>query len=208
LDNLLWDPTPVQAVVSIDRATEPKRQTNYGSVGVAIHWATAVVVLFAFVYSPGGSEQRIYSAARAFERQLHETLGIAVFALAIARVIWRFTARMPDRPPMPLWMAISSRTIQAALYVLLFALPITAVTGAWLEGHPLTMLAGLEIKPLIGESHPMGAIVASIHTWLGDAIMWLTGVHSLAGLYHHFVLKDAVLGSMLPRRPNASRLLR
>ena len=187
---------------------ESERQTHYGSVGVAIHWATAVVVLFAFVYSPGGSEQRVYSATRDFDRQLHETLGIIVFVLAIARVLWRSKARTPDRPPMPLWMAISSRTIQAALYVLLFALPITAITGAWLEGHPLTMLAGLTINPLIGESHPIGAIVADIHTWLGDAIMWLAGVHSLAALYHHFVLKDDVLSSMLPHRPNTPRLFR
>jgi cytochrome b561 len=177
---------------------EPKRQISYGSVGIAIHWVTAVVVLVAFIYGPGGSEQRVYSAARDFDRRLHETLGILVFALAIARVLWRFTATIPERPPMPFWTAVSSRTVQFVLYVLLFALPITAITGAWLEGHPLTLLAGIEIAPPIPQSHPIGAIVASIHTWLGDAIMWLAGIHSLAAIFHHFVLKDAVLASMLP----------
>jgi cytochrome b561 len=29
--------------------------------------------------------------------------------------------------------------------------------------------------------------------------MWLAGAHALAALYHHFVLKDRVLASMLPR---------
>jgi cytochrome b561 len=29
--------------------------------------------------------------------------------------------------------------------------------------------------------------------------MWLAGLHALAALYHHFVRKDGVLLSMLPR---------
>lgn len=41
--------------------------------------------------------------------------------------------------------------------------------------------------------------IARIHSWLGDAILWLAGFHALAGLYHHIVLKDGVLVSMLPR---------
>jgi cytochrome b561 len=96
-------------------------------------------------------------------------------------------------------MDLSAKAVQGALYLLLFALPITAIAGAWLEGHPLTLLAGVEVRPLIETSHDAGVTLASIHTWLGDAILWLAGVHALAGLYHHFVLKDGVLASMLPR---------
>jgi cytochrome b561 len=97
--------------------------------------------------------------------------------------------------------------MQSSLYLLLFALPLTAIAGAWLEGHPLTLLMGVEIPPPLKISHDAGATIASIHTWLGDAILWLAGLHALAGLYHHIVLKDSVLASMLPRwlplrRPN------
>ena len=86
-----------------------------------------------------------------------------------------------------------------ALYALLFALPLTAIAGAWLEGHPLTFLAGVTIAPLTGLSHDAGATIAAIHSWLGDAILWVAGFYALAALYHHFVLKDGVLLSMLPR---------
>jgi cytochrome b561 len=96
-------------------------------------------------------------------------------------------------------MSVTAKAVQWTLYVFLFALPLTAITGAWLEGHPLTLLAGLEIPSFLGISHNVGATVATIHTWLGDAILWLAGFHALAGLYHHFVLKDGVLVSMLPR---------
>jgi cytochrome b561 len=96
-------------------------------------------------------------------------------------------------------MEATARVVQIALYALLFAVPLTAITGAWLEGHPLTLVAGIRIPPWIRESHATGATIASVHTWLGDAIVWVAGVHALAGLYHHFVLNDGVLKSMLPR---------
>ena len=40
-----------------------------------------------------------------------------------------------------------------------------------------------------------------VHGALGDMILWLSGLHALAAIYHHTVLKDGVLLSMLrPRR--------
>ncbi len=173
--------------------------TRYGVVAQALHWATVIVVLIAFLYGPGGSEERIYAPARDFDRQLHETLGLCVLALVVLRVIWRMFDTRPEPPPGARWMNVAAKLAQGGLYLLLFALPFTAITGAWLEGHPLTLLAGLKIAPVLGTSHAVGAIIATIHTWLGDAIMWLAGFHALAGIYHHFFLKDDVLASMLPR---------
>ena len=171
---------------------------RYSRAARFLHWATAILVVAAFVYGPGGSEQRVYSLAKDFDRRLHETLGLTVFALTLIRLLWRTFDRVPDDPPMPRWMRISAKAAHGMLYVLLFALPLTAISGAWLEGHPLTLLAGIQIGPLLAESHGAGSAIASIHTWLGDAILWVAGAHAAAALYHHFVLRDGVLRSMLP----------
>jgi cytochrome b561 len=172
---------------------------RYGAVAQAFHWATAVLVLIAFIYGLGGSEVRVYSSARDFDRQLHETLGMTVLALVVLRLVWRLFDERPDPPEVPRWMGAAAKLIQVLLYALLFAVPLTAIAGAWLEGHPLTLLAGVRIGPLLAESHAVGARVAEIHTWLGDAILWVAGLHAVAALYHHLVLQDGVLRSMLPR---------
>jgi cytochrome b561 len=172
---------------------------RYSAVGQIIHWVTAVLVLIAFIYGPGGSETRVYAPGRDFERGLHETLGLTVLGLAVLRLLWRISARTPDPPDVARWMGLLAKATQAALYVLLFAVPLTAITGAWLEGHPLTLLAGVRLMPLVSESHAVGAAVAKIHGWLGDAILWLAGLHAAAALFHHFALRDGVLVSMLPR---------
>lgn len=172
---------------------------RYGAVAQIFHWATAILVLVAFTYGPGGSEQRVYSPAADFDRQLHETLGLCVLALVVMRILWRMVDTRPEPPDVSRWMGVAAKAVQWALYLLLFALPFTSITGAWLEGHPLTLLAGVKIPPLLGLSHDTGVTIARIHTWLGDAILWLAGFHALAALYHHLVLKDGVLASMLPR---------
>jgi cytochrome b561 len=179
---------------------EHRTVTRYGGVAQAFHWLTAVLVLVAFIYGPGGSESHVYASSRDADRQLHETLGLAVFCLTAARCLWRLVDARPEPPEVARWMGIVSRSVQGLLYVLLFAVPLTAITGAWLEGHPLTLVSGIRIAPLMGPAHATGELVAEIHTWLGDAIIWLAGFHALAALYHHYVLKDKVLVSMLPRR--------
>jgi cytochrome b561 len=171
---------------------------RYGAVAQGLHWATAILVLVAFIYGPGGSEERVYSAARDFDRQLHETLGISVLSLVLLRLVWRAVDPSPDDPPMPQWMRIASNAVHWMLYILLLAVPLTAISGAWLEGHPLTFLGNISIGPPIAEAHDLGAKIAVVHTYLGDTILWAAGAHALAALFHHFVLRDRVLRSMLP----------
>lgn len=174
-------------------------RTRYGACAQAFHWATAILVLLTFICAPGGSEQQVYSPARDFDRQLHETLGLCVFALLVMRLLWRMVDVRPEPAPGPRWTRLAAKAVQGVLYLLLFALPITAIAGAWLEGHPLTLVAGVEIPSMLGTSHATGVTIARVHTWLGDAILWCAGVHVLAALYHHFILQDDVLASMLPR---------
>lgn len=173
--------------------------TRYSRVAQLLHWVIAILVVAAFIYGPGGSEARVYMPARDFERQLHETLGITVFALTLLRMVWRTIANRPVEVPMPGWMRLAAKGAHGLLYLMLLAVPLSAVLGAWLEGHPVTLLGGIEIASMVATSHDLGATVAEIHTWLGDGILWVAGLHAAAAIYHHVVLKDAVLLSMLPR---------
>lgn len=179
---------------------EDRTITRYSVPAQLLHWLTAILVLVAFIYGPGGSEERIYSAARDADRQLHETLGVCVLTLVALRILWRAFDKRPEHPPGPRWMALAASVVQGALYVLLVGVPLTAICGAWLEGRSLTLLAGVLVPSPLPTSHDLGAVIAEIHTWLGDAILWLAGAHALAGLGHHYVLKDGVLRSMLPGR--------
>lgn len=184
---------------------KPKIITHYSAPTQVLHWLTAILVLVTFIYGPGGSEVRVYAATRDFERQIHESLGLCVLALVVSRLLWRAFDIRPEPPPVARWMRLTAGVVQAALYVLLFAVPLTAIGGAWLEGHPLTLLGGVVVPPPVAESHALGAKIAEVHTWLGDVILWLAGAHAAAALVHHYVFKDGILRSMLPHRNKDTR---
>lgn len=175
-----------------------ERIERYGGFSQLLHWVTAILVVYAFSNGLGGSETRVYLPFRDFQRQLHETLGLCVLALVVIRLLWRLGERRTDPLEVAPWMRLARRSVEAGLYLLLFAVPLTAIAGAWLEGHPLMLLGGWSIPALPIVSHEAGVTVSRLHTWLGDAIIWLGVFHALAALYHHFILRDTALISMLP----------
>jgi cytochrome b561 len=187
LDSMRRDPAPTSG-----------HAPRYGAISQAFHWLTVLLVGAAFLLGEGGPETRVYSTTRAFDLSLHETLGIAVLTVVVLRLIWRFFDRPPHEPSMPGWMEISSKLAHWGLYALLFAVPLTAIVGAWLEGHPVFLMGWGAIGPLLSQSHALGQTITDIHTFLGDLIIWLAGLHAAAALFHHFVMRDGVLLSMLP----------
>ena len=173
---------------------------RYGALAQAFHWAIAALVLAAFLLGPEGPR------TPALQRQWHETIGMTVLLLSVARLAWLMGDPRPEPPAMPRWIALFATAVQGLLYVALFAVPLTAIAGTWLEGHPLTLLGGVRIEPWIEPDRALGHDISELHGWLGNAMLWLAGLHAVAALVHHFVLRDRVLLSMLPGRrqdPNA-----
>ena len=178
--------------------TDHPASQRYSAVTQTFHWISAALVLAAFVMGPGGPENIVYIPERATERAIHETLGMAVFIISLLRIVWKLLDRPPAPVPLARWMHIASKSAQGMLYLLLLAVPLTAILGAWLEGHPVVLLGGLSIAGPLAASHDLGSTIAEVHGWLGDVILWIAGLHAAAAIYHHWFLKDGVLASMLP----------
>jgi cytochrome b561 len=173
---------------------------RFGGIAQLFHWLTAALVLVAFLVSEGGPPSRVYGDSNAAVLQLHESLGMAVLTVVILRLLWRAFDRIPDDPPMPAWMQLSSKLVHWLLYGLLVLVPATAIAGAWLGGHPVTVYGLGPIGPFLSES-AAGESLAEFHGLLGDTIMWVAGLHAAAALFHHFVQRDTVLRAMLPGGP-------
>ena len=182
----------VQEVVDATHRHDP--------ISMAFHWLTVALVCAAFVLGPGGSEERVYSTARDFDRQFHELLGLSVLVITLLRLLWRAIKPAPQLRAMPRSMHIASKAVQGLLYLLLLLVPLAGITGAWLEGHPLTVAVFGDIQSLLPKNRAVGALIVEVHTYLGDAIMWLAGLHAGAALFHHFAFRDDVLLAMVPAR--------
>ena len=173
-------------------------QTRYGWVAQSLHWITVVLVGAAYLLGEGGPESRVYSSDRAGTLTWHETVGMLVLAVVALRLLWRLFDRAPEEPPMPPWILYASRAMHWLLYAMLVAIPLTAITGAWYLGHPVSFLGVGPIGPLWSQSLGLGGTLTDLHTNLGSFIVWVAGAHAAAALFHHFILRDRVLLAMMP----------
>ena len=167
-------------------------QNRYGLVAQALHWVTAVLVLWAWLIA-GTWGRDDTSPVMA----LHQTLGFTIFALVLLRLLWRLFDRRPKDPPMPTALALAAKASHWLLYGLLVAIPLTAIVGSWLEGHPILIYGG-EIGPWLAQSRHLGHQILEVHKLLGTSLIWLAGLHAAAAIFHHFFLRDRVLRQMLP----------
>jgi cytochrome b561 len=165
-------------------------EIRYGSVAQTFHWLTAILVLSAWLVAEGDRSPTI---------ALHETLGLAVFVLVSARLLWRAFDRQPEQP-MAAAMAWASRAVHWLLYGLLFAIPASAIIGTQLEGHPLTIYGLGSLGPYLSVSRRIGHQILEVHQTMGTMIIWVAGLHAAAAIFHHFFLRDGVLRAMLPGR--------
>ena len=177
---------------------------QYDKLSKAFHWITAVAVAAAFILGPGDFGRLLHDGIDPGTRNdivWHESLGLAVFTLTFLRLIWVLVRPDPPRLPMTVWTRRLSRLMHVVLWVLLFALPLSALLVLGTEAYPLTLLGGFRINklPFVANSSVFGlADWGDVHKFLGDGIIWLAGIHAFAALYHHLKLKDGVLTSMLP----------
>jgi cytochrome b561 len=145
----------------ISRTSILSSRLRYGAVAQLFHWLTVVLVGTAYILSPGGREERVYSAAVDSARQTHETIGILVFVLLLLRILWRLFEPTPEPAPVAPWMKYSASAAHVALYALLVTIPLTAIAGAWLEAHPVTIFGIGNVGPmlpcLIGRDRPRPA---------------------------------------------------
>ena len=172
--------------------------TNYDNVAVALHWATALLVVVQF----GLAETWDYFAkpTQHAMQSLHISLGVLLAAVIVARLAWRLIPGHQISSIELGWVRVASKVGHYLLYALLVAQVGTGFLFRWAQGHPAAFFG-------LGLPSPFGAMdkarrhtLHGLHEWIGWAIIIIAFIHALAALYHHYVLKDRVLRRMLPKR--------
>ena len=170
---------------------------KYHSLTKIIHWLTGLCVIIAFVLGPEDVDE-LDNPSLDLGLQTHQTLGLAVFGLTVLRLLWTLFSQRPLAVPMAAWMRTISKVLQGSLYLLLIAVPLTAILGTWLEGNVLSLLDNVTITSPLSTSENLGEFLLELHPTLADTLLILAGIHAAAALFHHFILKDLVLATMLP----------
>jgi cytochrome b561 len=170
--------------------------TRYDNVAIALHWATAALIIANFALAQvwdffGRSTSHLLQAT-------HMSFGVLLALVILARLVWRL---MPGHQVSSLevgWMRIASKAVHYLLYTLIVAEVALGFATQWVRGRPVSFF-GLGIPgPWAAFPRPERHQIQEIHSWVAWAIIILAALHAAAALYHHYVLKDRVLERMLP----------
>ncbi len=170
---------------------------HFGSVTRWLHWITAVLIALMLALGWGG--ELVSEAGEQWLMAVHISLGIAVLALAVARVIWRMTnTRRPSRDT-DLFGRVAT-LVQWSLIALLVLIPLSGWLLVSASGHAPGFFGLFSLPPLVGESEGLHELGEEVHEVLPWVLVAVLALHVLGALKHHFVDADATLRRMLGAR--------
>ena len=189
----------------------------FGSVTKTLHWLMFLMIvtviplgLIAVDMARDIRDPAIVSTGEDFSRtyllfSLHKTLGIAIFLVALTRILWAIRQPRPGLlNPDRRVEAFAARTVHWLLYGSLLLVPLTGwMTHAATSGFaPIRWPFGQSL-PFVPKDAGLAITLAGIHQVLERVMMLAIGLHVAGALKHHFIDRDATLARMWPGRSNA-----
>ncbi|WP_020178822.1 cytochrome b/b6 domain-containing protein [Methylopila sp. M107] len=175
---------------------------RYGRVTRALHALTAALVLWQFAivasYKIFGETPWLNAIARFGP---HVYVGLAIGALALARIAWAFGAAGRRPKPASALAAATHRT----MYGLMLVVPSIAVVRVWAKGKGWTIM-GVQIFEATGVvATGVVAVVDLLHGPLSWLLLCLVGGHAAIAALKQSVWRDEHAGRMIgaPARSRA-----
>jgi cytochrome b561 len=171
---------------------------GYGAVSIAIHWLTALAVVFLFGLGWWMTDLEYYDRWYKIAPHIHKSIGILLFFLTLARLAWiSGNPRLQPPPRSPQWERRAAALVHGLLYVLLLALMTSGYLISTADGRGIAVFNWLEIPALPWRLEHQEDIAGEIHAILAYALIGLALLHAAAALKHHFIDRDNILRRML-----------
>jgi len=178
--------------------------TTYAPLLRKIHWATAVLFIAALLIGLYCGLQEPGTSPRRELLELHKSLGVTLFALAILRVVVRLSTRVPPEPASfgPL-VRLAARLNHAVLYAILFVMPVTGYMFSSAGGYSLKYFWTFSWPRLFEGNKAIAQAGEIAHGALAYLVYLVVLLHIAATLWHALVQRDDVLKRMWPARRQA-----
>ncbi|MGH7121728.1 MAG: cytochrome b [Acetobacteraceae bacterium] len=154
-----------------------------------LHWAIALMILLAFPIAWIMAAVPFAELLLKFILfQVHKTLGLLVLIAAILRLVVRLRRGRPAWDAgLSQWQQNAARRLHAALYVLLFVVPVLGYFVACTAPVriPTLFLGVIPIPGVIGENERWFPILLDLHRAAAIALVLLAAGHAAMALHHH-----------------------
>jgi cytochrome b561 len=173
---------------------------SYDSVSKWFHWVT--VGLIAVALPMGLVIKHIKDSDKMAFYAIHESAGLTILAVALARLAWRLTHPAPPLPehiPKPLRLAAG--TVHRLLYLALILQPVLGFFTTNAFGFPLrgetAYLGFIDLPKFMEANIPLAESLKMAHRVVGWSLIVLLVLHIGGVIFHQAIRRDGTLLRMV-----------
>jgi len=182
----------------------PVRNTaaEYGLMTKALHWVIVIVMALQFLVGYtmtridddegvlGVSEDRLFA--------VHTSLGVTVLVLALIRLVWRASTRLPDwAPTLTHFERRFAHLVERGLYLLMFAVPLSGILAGLADDEDLVVFGAFEVPNLLPDIDDLDDLAIGFHILTHLAFFAVLALHVGLVVKHQVVNRDRLLNRML-----------
>jgi cytochrome b561 len=170
---------------------------QYGITAKVFHWL--IVGLLIVQYLIGWLMPDIHRGDRpGAAMTFHVSLGMAILALIVLRLVWRLTHPVAPEKSLPPWQRLTSEAVHWILYALVLATTITGWLFASFRGWSLQFFYLAPLPMLASDNAAAGKFIDGWHQAMEWTLLAFIGIHVATAMAHLFIYRDRIMQRMLP----------
>lgn len=177
---------------------------RYGTVTKTFHWLTALLIFSLIplgIYAndlPYESSEQL--TVKAYWFSIHKTLGVTLFFVALARIVWALS--QPKPAPLHPERRLESFAAEMVHWLLYGSLLLVPLSG-WVHHAATTGFAPIwwpfgQNLPFVPKSEAVANTAAGLHIVFERVLIVSVLLHIAGALKHHVIDRDVTLKRMLP----------
>ena len=180
-----------------------EEMTVYAPLLRRIHWATAVLFIAAMLIGFYCGLQPPGTSPRRELLEVHKSLGMTLLFLSVLRLMVRAATTVPPEPSsFGGLVRFAARLNHVALYLILFAMPLTGYAFSAAGGYSLKYFWTFSWPRLVADSPQIAHAGELAHDTLAYAVYAAVALHIAATAWHALVMRDGTLLRMWSRSGN------
>ena len=176
-------------------------RTGYGLVAISLHWVVALTVIGLAILGLWMVDLSYYSPWYRSAPFWHKSIGLALFAVMLFRLLWRWANPSPAHlPNHQRWELNLAGIVHVLLYLLLFVIVISGYLISTATGQGISVFGWFDVPALVSGLPSQADRAGAVHYWVAIGVLGLAALHALGALKHHFIDRDDTLRRMLGMR--------
>jgi len=165
-----------------------------------IHWTTAILFIIAMLIGLYCGLQPPGTSPRRELLEVHKSLGMTLLFLSMLRLTVRAATKAPPEPSsFGALVRFAARLNHVALYLILFAMPLTGYAFSSAGGYSLKYFWTFSWPRLVSGNPEIAHAGEVAHDTMAYVVYVAVALHIAATVWHAWVVRDGTLARMWPR---------